>query len=108
MAKARVSGEALGKGNRKIPRGRRGRHVAKDHQRKLRTTRGLPRPGENRHSEGILYKPQGGEIGMRRRVGRMGSVKRRWPGQHNPAGARTPGVERITARMEVRRRPHRP
>ena len=31
----------------------------------------------------------------------MGSVKRRWPGHYNPAGARTPGVERAAARMEV-------
>ena len=44
VSKARVSGEVLGKGNRKVPRGLRGRQVAKDHQRKLRTTRGLPRP----------------------------------------------------------------
>ena len=34
----------------------------------------------NRHSEGISYKPQGGEVGMRLRVGRMGSIKRRWTG----------------------------
>ncbi len=38
---------------------------------------------------------------MRRRVGRMGPVKRRLPGQHNPVGPRAPGVERKTARMEV-------
>ncbi len=80
---------------------RRGRHVAKDHQRKLRTTRGLPRPIAIRYSEGISYKPHCGEVGMRRRVGRMGPVKRRGPGQHNPVGARAPGVERTAARMEV-------
>jgi len=61
-----------------------------------------------RHSEGIAYKPHCGEVGMRRRVGRMGSVKRRGPGHYNPVGARTPGVERRTARMEVLRRPYRP
>ena len=30
--KARVFGEALGKSNRRVPRGLRGRHVAKEHQ----------------------------------------------------------------------------
>jgi len=42
--KARVFGEALGKSNRRVPRGLRGRHVVKEHQGKLRTSRGLPRP----------------------------------------------------------------
>ena len=32
MSKASVSGEVLGKSSRKVPRGLRGRHVAKDHQ----------------------------------------------------------------------------
>jgi hypothetical protein len=36
--KASVFGEALGKSSRRVPRGLRGRHVAKDHQRKLRTS----------------------------------------------------------------------
>ena len=61
----------------------------------------LPRPMAIRHSEGISYKPQGGEAGTRRRVGRMGPVKRRGPGHYNPVGARAPGVERNAARMEV-------
>ena len=43
MSKASVSGEVLGKSSRKVPRGLRGRHVAKDHQRKLRTSGGSPR-----------------------------------------------------------------
>ena len=38
--KARVFGEALGKSKRRVPRGLRGRHVVKEHQRKLRTSRG--------------------------------------------------------------------
>ena len=73
----------------------------KEYQRKLRTTRGLPRQRGIRHSEGISYKPHCGEVGMRRRLGRMGPAKRRWLRQHNPAGARAPGVERKTARMEM-------
>ena len=35
---------------------------------------------ENRHSEGISYKPQCGEVEMRPQLGRMGSIKRRGTG----------------------------
>ena len=38
-------GEVLGKSSREVPRGLRGRHVANDHQRKLRTSGGSPRHG---------------------------------------------------------------
>jgi len=31
-------------------------------------------------SEGISYKPQGGEVGMCPQLGRMGSIKCRWIG----------------------------
>jgi len=41
--KASVFGEVLGEGSRRVLRGLRGRHVAKDHQRKLRTSGGSPR-----------------------------------------------------------------
>ena len=34
----------------------------------------------NMHSEGIPYKPRGGEVGMCPREGRMGTIKRRWTG----------------------------
>jgi len=47
-------------------------------QRKHGTTRGSPR--RDTDSEGISYKPRGGEIKMCRRVGRMGSIKRGWTG----------------------------
>src|ERR1019366_8782604 len=33
-----------------------------------------------RHSEGVTYNPQDGEIGTCLRVGRMGPIKRRWTG----------------------------
>jgi len=42
--KASVFGEALGIGSRRVPRGHWGRHAAREHQRKLRTSRGSPRP----------------------------------------------------------------
>jgi hypothetical protein len=38
---------------------------------------------------------------MRRRVGRMGPIKRGWPRQHNSAGARAPGVKRRLAACTV-------
>ena len=41
--KASVFGEVLGTSSRRVPRGPRGRHVAKEHPRKPRTSRGLPR-----------------------------------------------------------------
>lgn len=47
-------------------------------QRKHGTTRGSPR--RNTYSEDISYKPQGGEIEVCRRVGRMGSIKCCWTG----------------------------
>ena len=35
---------------------------------------------DNMHSEGISYKPQGGEVEMCPQLGRMGSIKRRGTG----------------------------
>ena len=40
--------------------------------------------------EGIWYKPPSGEIGMRRRVGRMGPIKRGWTGTEEPGPERGP------------------
>jgi hypothetical protein len=47
-------------------------------QRKHGTTQGSPR--RETHSEGIRYKPQGGEIRMCPGVGRMGPIKFPLPG----------------------------
>src|SRR6267378_855593 len=74
------------------PRGRRGRHVKKDGQRKRGTTRRSPR--RSVHSEGISYKPLSGEIGMCLRVGRMGPQLRMERDRTTRSGARAPGVER--------------
>jgi len=62
-------------------------------QRKRGTTRRSP--WRSVHSEGILYKPLSGEIGMCLRVGRMGPIKRGWAETEElGSGARAPGVER--------------
>ena len=74
------------------PRGRRGRHVKKEGQRKRGTTRRSPR--RSVHSEGRSYKPPSGEIGMCLRVGRMGPQVRMERDSRTRFGARAPGVER--------------
>jgi hypothetical protein len=56
-----------------------------------------------KHSEGIPYKPPGGEVGMCPRAGRMRSNKLMmgWDSR-TQTGARTSGVEEISPRMAVR------
>ena len=57
----------------RTPRGHRGRHASKEWSAKARNhsrvAEALP------YSEGIAYKPPGGEVAMCLRVGRMGSIK---------------------------------
>jgi hypothetical protein len=65
----------LGECSRWTFRGLRGRHVGKDSQRKLGTTRWSPRRRGMTHSEGSAYKPLCGEVVLCRRVGRMGPIK---------------------------------
>ena len=80
VSKASVFGEVLGKCSRRVPRGLRGRHVAKDHQRKLRTSRGSPRQRRICTAKAARISRESGEVGMCPRLGRMGSIKRRWTG----------------------------
>jgi hypothetical protein len=74
LAKASAVGEGTGLSNRWAPRGRRGWHVEKEHAVKARNHSRVA--SAHQHSEGISYKPQGGEVGVCPRAGRMRSNKR--------------------------------
>ena len=87
-AKARAKGEELGKGSRWTPRGRRGRHAEKGHTAKARNHSQVAEA--HQHSEGMPYKPLGGEIGMCLGVGRRRPIKRRWAGTTEPRPERGP------------------
>ena len=78
----------LGAGSRRTPRGLRGRHAETERTVKARNHSGVAEVGT--HSEGIAYKPQGGEVAMCPRVGRMGPSKRRWTGTTKPGPERGP------------------
>src|SRR6516162_7708357 len=84
MVKARVSGEVLGKCNRRVSRGLRGRHVAKDHQRKLRTSGGSPRQGGTCTAKASRISRSAAKLGCARNWGGWGRLSVDGPGQHNP------------------------
>src|SRR5215470_4573618 len=95
MVKARVSGEVLGKCNRRVSRGLRGRHVAKDHQRKLRTSGGSPRHRGTRTAKASCINRRAAKSGCARNWGGWGRLSDDGPGQNNPdrsAAAKLVGV----------------
>ena len=60
---------------------------------------------ENMHSEGISYKPQGGEVEMCRNWGGWGQLSVEGPGQNNPDRSEDPwGRATIVARMAALKR----
>src|SRR5215468_8925259 len=90
MVKARVSGEELGKRNRRVPRGLRGRHVAKDHQRKLRTSGGSPRHRRTCTAKASCISRIAAKSRCARNWGGWGRLSVDGPGQHNPARSEDP------------------
>jgi hypothetical protein len=57
------------------------------------------------HSEGISYKPPGGEVEMWLRVGRLGPISEDGPGHHNLDRSEGPwGRAAEAARREVPKR----
>src|SRR5499427_162230 len=105
MVKARVSGEGLGKRNRRVPRGLRGRHVAKDHQRKLRTSGGSPRHGRTCPAKASRINRSAAKSRCARNWGGWGRLSVEGPGQHNPDRSEDPwGRATKVARMAALQR----
>src|SRR4030095_8218358 len=82
--KASVFGEVLGRCNRRVPRGLGGRHVVKEHQGKLRTSRGLPRHVNACTAKASRISRETVKSGCAREWGGWGRVSEDGPGQHNP------------------------
>ena len=105
MSKASVSGVVLGKRSRKIPRGHRGRHVAKDHQRKLRTSGGSPRHGGTCTAKASRINRRAAKSRCARNWGGWGQLSVEGPGQNNPDRSEDPwGRATIVARMAALKR----
>ena len=94
MLKASVFGEVLGTSSRRVARGLRGRHVAKDHQRKLRTSGGSPRHRRTCTARASHINRSAAKLRCARNWGGWGRLSVEGPGQKTRTGARTPGVER--------------
>jgi hypothetical protein len=105
MVKARVSGEGLGKCNRRVPRGLRGRHVAKDHQRKLRTSGGSPRHRRPCTAKASCINRIAAKSRCARNWGGWGRLSVDGPGQNNPDRSEDPwGRATKVARMAAPKR----
>src|SRR5215467_13344175 len=105
MVKARVSGEVLGKRNRGVSRGLRGRHVAKDHQRKHRTSGGSPRQGGTCTAKASRINRRAAKPGCARNWGGWGRLSVEGPGQNNPDRSEDPwGRATTVARMAAPKR----
>jgi hypothetical protein len=90
-----VRGEGQGRRRRnwvqaaaELPGGRRGRHVERERAAKAPNHWRVAEGGTP--SEGIAYKPPGGEVAMCRPVGRMGPSKCCWTGPAEPGPERGP------------------
>src|SRR5215471_21104844 len=90
MVKARVSGEVLGKCNRRVSRGLRGRQVAKEHQRKLRTSGGSPRQGGACTAKASRINRSAAKSGCARHWGGWGRLSVDGLGQNNPDRSEDP------------------
>src|SRR5215468_6940355 len=105
MVKARVSGEVLGKCNRRVSRGLRGRHVAKDHRRKLRTSGGSPRQGGTCTAKASRINRSAAKSGCASNWGGWGRLSVEGPGQNNPDRSEDPwGRATAVARMAALQR----
>ena len=105
MSKASVSGEVLGKCSRKVPRGLRGRHVAKDHQRKLRTSGGSPRHRGTCTAKASRINRSAAKSRCAYNWGGWGRLSVEGPGQNNPDRSEDPwGRAAAAARAEVHKR----
>src|SRR5215467_9540067 len=71
-------------GSRKVPRGLRGRHVVKEHQRKLRTSRGSPRHVRICTAKASGISRETVKSGCAREWGGWGRISEDGPGQQNP------------------------
>ena len=101
-SKASVFGEALGRGSRKVPRGPGRRHVVKDHQRKLRTSRGSPRHMRICTAKASGINREAAKSGCAREWGGWGRISDDGPGQQNPDRSEGPwGRAAESARTEV-------
>jgi len=74
----------LGAGSRKIPRGQRGRHAVKEHQLKLRTSRGSPRHMRICTAKAAGISRRAAKSGCAREWGGWGRLSEDGPGQNNP------------------------
>src|SRR5215510_16222209 len=70
--------------SRRVPRGLRGRHVAKDHQGKLRTSRGSPRHMRICTAKASGISRETVKSGCAREWGGWGRLSEDGPGQQNP------------------------
>jgi hypothetical protein len=105
MLKASVFGEALGKSSRRVPRGLRGRHVAKDHQRKLRTSGGSPRHRRTCTAKASRINRSAAKSRCARNWGGWGRLSVEGPGQKNPDRSEDPwGRATTVARMAALKR----
>src|SRR5215467_246248 len=105
MVKARVSSEVLGKRNRRVFCGLRGRHVAKDHQRKLRTSGGSPRHRGTCTAKASRINRSAAKSRCAYNWGGWGRLSVDGPGQNNPGRSEDPwGRANIVARMAVLKR----
>src|SRR5215472_2071027 len=105
MSKASVSGEVRGKSSRKISRGHRGRHVAKDHERKLRTSYGSPRHGETCTAKASRINRRAAKSRCARNWGGWGQLSVEGLGQNNPDRSEDPwGRATTVARMAALKR----
>jgi hypothetical protein len=105
VSKASVSGEVLGKCSREVPRGLRGRHVAKDHQRKLRTSGGSPRHRGTCTARASGINRRAAKSRCARHWGGWGRLSVEGPGHYNPDRSEDPwGRATRVARMAALQR----
>jgi hypothetical protein len=91
-----------GIGSRKVPRGLRGRHVVKEHQRKLGTSRGSPRHMRICTAKASGISRETVKSRCAREWGGWGRLSDDGPGQNNPDRSEGPwGRAAWSARTEV-------
>ena len=82
--KASIFGQVLGKGSGRVPRGLRGRHVAKEHQGKLRTGCGLHRHAQACTAMAFRINRETAKSECACKRGGWGRLSVDGSGQHNP------------------------
>ena len=100
--KASVFGQALGTSSRRVPRGHGGRHAAREHQRKLRTSRGSLRPRRTGTAKAAGINRKSAKSRCAREWGGWGQISEEGPGQNNPDRSEGPWDRAAgSARTEV-------